>query len=56
MTETVYNVTDLPAKTSFVKKFAKRTAVAAIAAVVVTAIYLKTQDSGSETDTETTEA
>lgn len=56
MTETVYNVTDLPVKSNSLKRWSKRAAVVAIATAVAAAIYVKVNDSDIETVNETTEA
>lgn len=56
MSETVHNVTTLPAKPSAFKRWSKRTAIAALATTVVAAIYLKTQGNNEETVNETPQA
>lgn len=55
MSETVHTVTDLPVKTSVLRKVAKRTAIASAVVVAAAALYLKSQ-STTEVTTENTSA
>jgi hypothetical protein len=56
MSEQVHTVTDLPVKSSTLKKFAKRGVIAAVAVGTLAALYLRSQNSNEESNTETSKA